>query len=79
MLSECGSVNASSCVNGAAIRHIPLGSSPKSRCERAILQKIEQEGVHVCTYRLHRIERERIAVSLIRMHTAHLRIAALCD
>jgi len=50
-----------------------------ARGEGAILQEIEQKGVHVRAHRLHGIERERIPIALICAEYAHRGIAAMCE
>ncbi len=41
-----------------------------ARGELAIFQEIEQERIHLGAHRLHGIERERIAIALIRVQDA---------
>ncbi len=45
--------------------------------KRAIVQQIEQKRIHVASHRLHRVQGERIAVTLVGMQNADLRIAAV--
>jgi hypothetical protein len=47
--------------------------------KRPILEQIEQERIHLRAYRFHGVECEGVAVPLIRVQAAHLRIAAVCE
>ena len=74
---QCGSVSASSCVSGAAIRHTPFGSSPKSRAVNSRSSRRSSRNASTsASHRLHGIKCERIAVTLIGMQHAQRRVAA---
>ncbi len=75
---QCGSVSASSCVSGAAMRHIPFGSSPKSRAVNVRSSSRSSRKPSTSPRTPPCIQRERIAIPLIGVHAAHLRIAAVC-
>jgi hypothetical protein len=47
--------------------------------ERAILQEIEQECVHVASHPFDCVECERITIALICVEASHLRVTAMCE